>query len=121
VNTVNQRKSMVTRKNDPKQIWFLTALWYELIAYNEEHNEYKTMHETRTFGYYRGWSKAYQAVKENRSNMYECLYSYLVMERIGEGVHALPTDEQWFRWGGNRWVACKKPTALQGLTNWALG
>lgn len=112
---------MVTRKNDPNQIWFLTALWYELIAYDKKHDEYKTNQKTRTFGYYRGWSKAYQAVKENRYDMHECLYSYLVMERIGEGVHALATDEQWFRWGGSRWVACRKPTALQGLTNWALG
>lgn len=112
---------MVIRKNDTSQIWFLTAIWYELIAYNHEHDEYKTKRDTRTFGYYRGWSKAYQAVKENRGDMTECLYSYLVMERIDEGVHALCADEQWFRWNGKEWTPCHTPKALRGLTNWALG
>ena len=100
------------RKNDPNQIWFLTALWYELISYNHGH---------RTFGYYRGFNAALQAVKENRCNMHERLYSYLVMERIGEGVHSTCDDEQWFHWSGRKWSPCRKPKALIGFTNWALG
>lgn len=109
------------RKNELDQIWFLTALWFEVIAYNKEHDEYKFKSDKRTFGYYYGWDAALKAVQENRGNMHECLYDYLVMERIGKGIHALATDVQWFRWGGSSWVACRRPTALQGLTNWALG
>src|ERR1039458_6989062 len=112
---------MVMRRHDPSQIWFLTALWYERIAYNSEHKEFKTKREARTFGYYRGWTAALAAVRENRGNMHECLYSHIVMERIGEGVHAPTIDEQWFRWNGKKWTRCRKPSALRGITNWALG
>lgn len=108
------------RKNDPTQIWFLTSIWFEVIA-KSKRGEYKTKHDSRTFGYYRGWSAAYTAVKKNHCNMHECLYNHLVMERIGEGIHSLAYDEQWFTWTGNRWTPCQKPEALKGFTNWALG
>ena len=110
---------MVMRKNDPKQIWFLTAI----VVYGTikgPRGEIKAYRDERTFGYYRGFSKAYQAVKENRGSMEECLYGYLVMERIGEGVHALCADEQWFKWT-TKWTPCRKPDWAKGLTNWALG
>ena len=110
---------MVMRKNDPNQIWFLTSIVVDEILKGPR-GEIKTKRFTRTFGYYRGWNKSYQAVKENRCNMHECLYQYLVMERIGEGVHALAADEQWFKWN-DKWTPCRKPKMFRGFTNWALG
>ncbi len=115
-----KKSSLVMRKHDPTKTWFLTAMHVEVIATHPT-GEMKTKRDTRTFGYYKGWNKAYAAVKENRCNMHECLYTYLVMENIGEGVHALCTDEQWFKWTGKRWKDCRKPAWAKGMTNWALG
>jgi hypothetical protein len=111
---------MATIKNDPDHIWFLTAIVVDEIIKGPR-GEIKTKHFNRTFGYYHGWLRAYTAVKENRCNMHECLYQYLVMERIGEGVHALADYVKWFKWSGKNWKPCRKPKMFQGLTNWALG
>ena len=113
-------RGMVMRADDPHQIWFLTAIVVREIIKGPR-GEIKTKRDERTFGYYRGFHRAYQAVKENRCNMHECLYNFLVMERIGEGVHALAEDQQWFEWSGKNWKPCRKPTWARGLTNWALG
>ncbi len=118
--TTPKLKKVTTRYN-PNLNWFLTSIWFEVLATHPVTGEVKTKRDTRTFGYYKGWDKAYNAVKENRCNMHECLYQYLVMECIGEGVHPLPKDEQWFKWTGKRWKECRKPKALQGITNWGLG
>ena len=113
---------MVTRKNDLSQIWFLTSVYIESIMRHPTNGEIKAKHSTRTFGYYRGWAKAIKAVQENRCNMHECLYQYLIMERIGEGVHSLCKDEQWFRWTGRKWTSLKqKPEWARGTINWAIG
>ena len=74
-------KIMRNRKNDLTQIWFLTAI----ACYKIEEGPrgcIKTDARSRTFGYYRGWQAALTAVRENRYDMHECLYNYLVMERI---------------------------------------
>lgn len=112
---------MIMRRNDPSQTWFITSIWIEIIATHPTKGEIKGNRISRTFGYYKGWDKAYAAVKENRDNMHECLYNYLVMENIGEGIHACCNDEQWFKWTGKRWKDCRKPNWAKGLTNWALG
>ncbi len=112
---------MKMRKNDPTQIWFLTSVWAEVLAVHPITGEVKSKRDTRTFGYYRGWDAAYKAVKENRCNMHECLYQWLVMERIGEGVHALTEDAQWFEWRKRHWKPCKRPDFARGFTNWAIG
>ncbi len=106
---------------DPNQIWFLTSIWLESTVTHPVKGEIRAKQCHRTFGYYKGWDEAYAAVKENRCNMHECLYNYLVMEAIDKGVHALCKNEQWFRWTGKRWKDCKKPDWAKGITNWALG
>lgn len=118
----NQKKNkVVALDDDPNQIWFLTSIWVEILAIHPTTGEIKTSRETRTFGYYRGFQKALQAVKDNRGNMHECLYQYLVMERIGEGVHALVEDEHWFKWSDKQWVFTEKPRWAIGFANWAIG
>lgn len=75
----------------------------------------------RTFGYFDTLGKAYKAVSENQCNMQECLYNYLVIEGIGEGIHALCEEEHWFCWEGSQWKVCEKPGFLKGTVNFALG
>jgi hypothetical protein len=109
---------MVMRKDDPSKIWFLTAVISKEVA-KERGYDHSLNH--RTFGYYKGFHAAYQAVKENRCNMHECLYEFLVMERIEAGVHGEMKEEEWFKWSGKRWIPCKKPLEYRGIINWALG
>jgi hypothetical protein len=110
-------------KNNLGEIWFITALDVDEknLLRHPTNGEIKVTKFTRTFGYYRGYDNARLAVKENYCNMHECLYNYLVMERIGEGIHALCNKEKWFKWKNRKWTPCKKPAWAKGIINWALG
>ena len=102
-------------------VWFITAIHFKVVAVHEKTGELKTKRVTRTFGYYRDWNSAFAAVLENRGSMHECLYDFIVMEKIGEGIHASVTDEQWFNWNGKKWIMCQRPKEMVGTTNWAIG
>lgn len=101
--------------------WFLTSILSKETVENNPH--YKNL-EQRTFGFYNHYYDAYKAVHENYGNMCECLYDYLVMEYIEEGIHPLSHKEEWFIFDTklNRWVSLEKcPLEFEGLTNFALG
>ncbi len=109
--------------DDHNQIWFLTSIEVKKFPKirNPKTGEMKVSRFTRTFGYHIGYEKALKAVRENHGSMHECLYEYLVMECIGEGVHALCEKEEWFKWKDRRWMPCRKPWWAKGMVNWALG
>lgn len=115
--------SIPTHKHMKTDNWFLTSV--EVKKFPEIRNpktgEMKVTKFPRTFGYYHDYADALAAVRENRCNMHECLYQYLVMECIGEGVHALREKEEWFKWSGKKWKPCKKPEWAWGMVNWAVG
>lgn len=84
---------------------------------------------TRTFGYYLNFTDAFEAVKNNYADMQECLYNYLIIEELHEGIHSLVGKEYWFSWVGEKslgensgkWVACEKPDWAVGTINWGIG
>ncbi|KLU61109.1 hypothetical protein CEB3_c26790 [Peptococcaceae bacterium CEB3] len=55
-------------------------------------------HKSRCLGYYRDKQEALSAVNENRGGFDQGIYNYLVIEKIGEGIHAIVEEETWFRW-----------------------
>ena len=101
-------------------MWFITSIYLS----KPENPESPARAETkRTFGYYGDFAYARKAVEENRSNMHECLYNYLVIEKFNEGVHALAESEDWYQWDEtkNGWKSIPKPSFSEGLVNWAIG
>lgn len=113
---------MTSSKRVLSQLWFLTAIAVdESTMIRHSCGEVKVETDTRTFGYEYGFNYAVEAVRENRGNMHEGWYNYLVIERIGVGVHALADEEKWFKWNGRRWVNSKKPIWSMGRINWAIG
>jgi hypothetical protein len=77
----------------------------------------------RTFGFYKEYGDAYRAVRINQGGMRECLYEYLVIEKIKEGIHSSVDEEVWFKWDDkrNEWKECEKPKQFLDTINWALG
>jgi len=53
--------------------------------------------------------------------MRECLYDYIVIEKIQPGIHSLTDKEEWYKWDDKKWIPCDKPSEFLGVTNWALG
>jgi hypothetical protein len=56
--------------------------------------------------------------------MCECLYNYLVIEHIGQGIHALVEEDYWAEWDdlAGKWTPLQeRPKSLLGITNFAIG
>lgn len=82
------------------------------------------LRKKRTWGYYLTLSDAVHAVTQNKDNMIDCLYDYLVIEQYGPGIIAMATSEMWFHWneGHRTWVQIiNKPTFLNGTISFAMG
>jgi hypothetical protein len=108
-------------RNEPIEVWFLTSI---ISGENVKKKvPYYSHLRHRTFGFYWRYEDALEAVRVNRCNMQECLYSYLVVERIREGVPGELREEKWFKWNEHRrkWVSGKKPGEYRHLSGWALG
>jgi len=95
--------------------WFITSV---LIK------DKNLPHSSRVFGFYEKYIDAYEAVNTNRGSMNECLYNYLVVEYIEEGIHPHVHKEEWWNWNDTltRWeMMSGKPYFSDGIINWALG
>lgn len=78
---------------------------------------------TRCFGYFIDKQVALQAADENWADMHECLYAWLLIEKIPEGLHAIPEEEIWYKWdsGLSAWLHADKPEWSRGIINWSIG
>jgi len=101
---------------------------YLITSIFRDPHEFRKGH-TRTFGYYKALLDAINAVENNYGDMQECLYNYIVIEELHEGIHSLVEKEYWYNWVGERslsensgkWVLCEKPDWAAGTINWGIG
>lgn len=78
----------------------------------------------RCFGFYNSHNDALVAVLQNRGSMQECLYEYLVIEEIADGIHPEVIRSDWFKWSfkSKAWIGLKLcPKTLRGISNFAIG
>jgi len=111
--------------------WFITAIIGKETIIKSTHprmgDPYCLLHRRcHTFGFYNTYNEAYEAVKENRGNMEECLYEYIVMEYIEPGVHPTVYATQWWAWNVElkSWrflPEAETPKEFIGICKWALG
>jgi hypothetical protein len=81
---------------------------------------------SRTFGFYNFYTEAYKAIEENRGGMDECVYDYIILEYIEEGIHPMVHAVNWWMWNKtqNKWQYLSPdyyPKEFAGICNWALG
>jgi len=99
-------------------MYFLTSIHLKNETGFESKPDY-----SRCFGYFPEKQTALQAADENWADMEECLYDWLVIENIPEGLHAIPEEEVWYKWdiGLSAWLHAEKPEWSQGIINWSIG
>jgi hypothetical protein len=91
--------------------YFITAIYDD-----------NTKSRSRTFGYYSTLENAKEAVTVNRGEMHECLYNFIVIEAIDEGIHKSCSAEYWYKWTEDGWSRLyDKPEQFFGICNWAFG
>jgi hypothetical protein len=80
--------------------------------------------QSRCFGYFTDKGESIKTVKTNQSDLHECLYDYIVIEDLKEGLYCgmeFAPAEIWFQWNGTEWVECIKPDFAKSIFNWAIG
>jgi hypothetical protein len=97
-------------------MYFLTTIIAPKRGDEENH-----AFDSRTFGYFVRFPDAVAAAETNRGEMNETIYNYLVIEKIGGGIHSFTESEFWYKWAKNKWISCQKPKWSEGMTNWAIG
>jgi hypothetical protein len=80
----------------------------------------------RCFGYFTTLAKARSAARRDSGGMSECRYTYLVIERMGEGVHATAHAIDWYHYDlddelAGHWVKCEPPVWAKNTVNFAIG
>jgi hypothetical protein len=106
--------------------WFITAICSKETVNRITENSRFRPNKSHTFGFYNYYNEAYQAVKENRCDMAECLYDYIIMEYMEPGIHPDVHVKEWWQWDTETksWQYIPErewPEEFIGLTNWALG
>lgn len=106
--------------------WFVTA-----VVGEERKRLFPHISNRRTFGFFNTYNEALEAIKENRCDMHEYRYDFLVIEYMEPGIHPPVHREDWFKWDGNfrlpknsghgKWMSTMKPVEYNGIVNWALG
>jgi len=92
------------------------------LIYNGNDNSFSNHeHKQRCIGFVATLEKALDAVKTNQGDMHECLYNYVVVEEVSDGLwfHDIGSNEYWFEWDevNQKFVECNKPQKyLEGCT-----
>ena len=80
---------------------------------------------TRCFGYYADRGVAESAVERNACDLHECLYTWAVVEGVGEGIHAgAMTDgenQTWYQWVDGKWTRAVRPNYLSNICGFSIG
>jgi hypothetical protein len=101
-------------------MFFITAIYSEYVI---EPDIYGSPY-SRCFGYFIKKEDAIKAVENNESDLHECLYDYIVIENLKEGLYCgmeFNPSEIWFQWNGTEWLECIKPDFAKNIVNWAIG
>jgi hypothetical protein len=95
--------------------WFITAIYSNIRSKND----------IRCFGFFNNYNDAYDAIVNNKGDLHEALYEYLVVEYIEQGIHPEIIIEKWWAWNMNmnEWIELeKRPFEFEKYgSNWALG
>lgn len=78
---------------------------------------------SRVFGWFTELEEAQEAVNENRYDLHECLYDFIVIEQISEGIHCCASKEWWYKWDREirQFNPIEKPKETKFIVNWGIG
>ena len=96
---------------------------FYVTAIHRNENNNTPLQRKRCFVYCSNRQCVIDWVNENMGDIHEELYNLVVIEHIGEGIHAIPKEEIWFVWdhGTEHWVHREKPGWSEDYISWAIG
>lgn len=100
-------------------VFFITAI-ATLLSQNSPLEDLQK-YNSRCFGYYTTLDEAKEAVEENRCDIHETMYDFVVIEEIGPGIHAEATKELWFKYNPKKDSYEATEVRYIGFINHAIG
>ncbi len=100
--------------------WFITSIREEKASYTGR------VPEHRTLGFYSTLAETEKAIVENRGEMREKYYDFIVVEYMEPGIFPRVIHVDWWDWDNDsgRWERLLPefwPENLKNITNWAIG
>lgn len=79
--------------------------------------------DQRTWGYYKDYEIALQALHENWTDMWEYYYDYAVLEKFSEGILPDCQERYWFKYDRERngYFEIEEPECVKRIWNFAIG
>lgn len=100
-------------------MWFITV--FQKVEPDPSY--FANFGASRTWGYYKDRDEAVLALHENRTDMWEYLYDYALIEKIEEGICSYASSRQWFKYdleqGG--YFEIDEPECVRNVCNFAIG
>lgn len=96
---------------------------YFITAFEDIDDDWGTKGSSRCFGYYKSREKADNAVYHNVCDINETIYDYVVIEYIGEGIHAI-SEQRWFykfNYNTRQYYPILEPEGFKNICNIAIG
>lgn len=77
----------------------------------------------RCFGYKETYEEAVEALHENSCDMFETIYMYAIIEKLGPYIHPFPEMKQYFKYDFERdgFFEIDEPESTKNLSNFSLG
>ena len=101
-------------------MWFITV--FEKIEYDDR--GWPEFGCQRTWGFYSECETAAQALRENRTDMWETCYDYAVIEKYDEGISGYEFGSRlWFKFDEERkgYFEIDEPEHVRHLGSFAIG
>lgn len=100
-------------------MWFITVIQ----NLRPDKKYYCLYDDTRTWGYCKDKNVAFEILHENRTDIWEGIYEYAVLEKMGEGICPAVQEEIWFKYDQKRkgYFEIETPDCVKHITNWGIG
>lgn len=89
----------IDESKEDKAKYFITTF----VKYDTDQKGLPDIGEARTVGYYDSKEEAISRVLENRGDLWETIYTYVVVERLSSGLYpfASKEDRWFFKWNND--------------------
>lgn len=89
----------IDESKEDKAKYFITTF----VKYDTDQKGLPDIGEARTVGYYDSKEEAISRVLENRCDLWETIYTYVVVERLSSGLYpfASKEDRWFFKWNND--------------------
>ena len=102
-------------------MYFITAMTNVINLNTRFDSEESKKHSKRCFGYFREVETAREAVTNNWADIHETIYTFALIEKIGEGIHPSAEIVAFYQFDDVTRKYIEIPWEWTGFCNYAIG